>query len=509
MKQHGGTLQLEHDFAESLLETAQVIVLVLDTNGRIIYLNPYMERISGYVLQEVKGQSWFDVFLPKRDRQRIRALFSKAIGDISTHGTVNPIVTKDGREIDIEWYDKTIKDSNGTVTSLLSIGHDITVKKNSEQKINKLLKMQEIVRQVNGELINPTDEKTLFHNICNLVVSFPLIRFVWIGKLDENTREIMPFAKAGHENGFLDSFTVKYDDSVYGCGPSGTAVKTKRPCVISDVRIDDSCQPWREKALERGFLSTISIPIIEDREKVIGIINLCSSVPNFFEEDEIRLLKEVSDNIAVGMRALRLEQRVIQTIRDLENILDGTVRAISSIGEIRDPYTAGHERKVAQLSVAIARKLGFSEKQQEGIHITGFLHDIGKIAVPIEILVKPARLEKNEFNIIRTHPRIGYDILKHIDFPYPVAKAVLQHHERLNGVGYPDALNERKILTEARIIMVADVVEAMASNRPYRRALGIERAVDEIIKNRGILYDPEVVDACISILTEGFKFLNV
>jgi putative nucleotidyltransferase with HDIG domain len=180
---------------------------------------------------------------------------------------------------------------------------------------------------------------------------------------------------------------------------------------------------------------------------------------------------------------------------------------MSKIIESRDPYTAGHQQRVCQLATHIAKELGLPKDKIEGVRIASLIHDIGKIGLPTEILSKPTRLTNIEFDLIKNHSQIGYNILKSIDFFYPIAQIVLQHHERLNGSGYPNNLKGDEILLEVKIIGVADVVEAMSSHRPYRPALGIDKALEEISQNRGILYDPEVVDACIKLFKEkGFKF---
>jgi putative nucleotidyltransferase with HDIG domain len=187
--------------------------------------------------------------------------------------------------------------------------------------------------------------------------------------------------------------------------------------------------------------------------------------------------------------------------------MDAAIDTMSKIIEAKDPYTHGHQHRVCQLAVPLARELGLDEDKIEGIRIASLIHDIGKIGLPTEILSKSSKLTDIEINLIRSHSQIGYDILKSIDFSYPVAKIVLQHHERLNGSGYPNKLKGDEILLEARILGVADVVEAMSSHRPYRPALGIDAALEEISKNRGILYAPEVVDACLKLFKEkGFKF---
>ena len=174
--------------------------------------------------------------------------------------------------------------------------------------------------------------------------------------------------------------------------------------------------------------------------------------------------------------------------------------------ETRDPCAASHQRDVANLARAIATEMDFSEEQVDLIRMAGAVHDLGKISVPAGILNKPGRLTDNEFGIIQTHPEVGYAILKMIGFPWPVARIVLQHHERMDGSGYPAGLSCEEILVEARILGVADVVEAMSSHRPYRPALGIDKALEEISGNRDVLYDPSVVDACLRLITEkGFE----
>src|SRR4030042_3644975 len=173
---------------------------------------------------------------------------------------------------------------------------------------------------------------------------------------------------------------------------------------------------------------------------------------------------------------------------------------------MRDPYTAGHQRRVTILACAIAEEMGLTEEQFDGLRLAGLVHDIGKFNVPVEILNNPGQISETEFNIIKTHPEAGYNVLKEIEFPWPVGRIVLQHHERLDGSGYPQGLKKEGIVLEAKILAVADVVEAMASDRPYRPALGIEAALEEITKNRGVLYDPEVADVCARVFIErGFK----
>jgi putative nucleotidyltransferase with HDIG domain len=187
--------------------------------------------------------------------------------------------------------------------------------------------------------------------------------------------------------------------------------------------------------------------------------------------------------------------------------LDGTIEAIAMMSELRDPYTAGHQRRVSQLAVAIATELGMEEDRVQDLAVAGLLHDVGKVYVPSEILSKPGKLTSLELGLAKAHAEASYNIIKSIKFKGPIAHIVWQHHERMDGSGYPQGLPGDQIMLEARILAVADVVEAMVSHRPYRPALGLEKALDEIIKNRAILYDAQVVDACLVQFNEnGFQF---
>lgn len=222
-----------------------------------------------------------------------------------------------------------------------------------------------------------------------------------------------------------------------------------------------------------------------------------------FESGAIQYFDGILEDITERKKA---QQQVQQSLERLQKTIKEIIQAISYIGEVRDPYTAGHQRRVAQLSFEIAKMMGLRDEQYEGLTMAAFVHDIGKILVPADILSKPGKLTKPEFDMIKDHTRIGYEILKNIEFPWPIANIVLQHHERLDGSGYPSGLSGEQIIIEARILAVADVVEAMSSHRPYRPTLGIDKALEEINRNRGTLYDSDVVDACMKLFTDkGFN----
>jgi len=241
-----------------------------------------------------------------------------------------------------------------------------------------------------------------------------------------------------------------------------------------------------ETALEIGAYGYILKPFKPSEV----IINVSSALRRQKLEAESRLYRE------------HLEQMVAARTAKLEETLDGIVQVVAQTVESRDPYTAGHQRRVADFACAIAKEMEFSTDQIKGIRMAGIIHDLGKISVPSEILSKPGRLNDNEFALIKGHPQVGYDILKGIEFRWPIAQMIYQHHEREDGSGYPQKLKAENILMEAKILAVADVVEAMSSHRPYRPALGMDVAMGEILKNRGCLYDPAVVDACKTVVQD-------
>lgn len=204
----------------------------------------------------------------------------------------------------------------------------------------------------------------------------------------------------------------------------------------------------------------------------------------------------ISTDITAQRKA---EDKLKRSLELSQRIMEGTIQAMAKAVEMRDPYTAGHQRRVAKLASIIASQMRLPKSQIEGVRVAGTLHDVGKIYVPAEILSKPERLNEIEFNLVKEHPRVGYEILKNGEFPWPIAGIILQHHERLDGSGYPQGISEKKIRLEARILAVADIVEAMASHRPYRPALGINKALEEIEKNKGKLYDVAAVDICVRL----------
>lgn len=242
---------------------------------------------------------------------------------------------------------------------------------------------------------------------------------------------------------------------------------------------------------------------VTNRKKVEEELN------QYKEELEIRVadrtieLQENSKQLQFALKKReQAEEDLLGSFDRVQQALGGIIRTLALTLESRDPYTAGHQERSADLACAVAKELGLAKETVEGIRMAGAIHDLGKINIPAEILSKPGKLTDAEMTIVKAHSQIGYDIIKSIEFPWPLAKIILQHHEKVDGSGYPNGLTGKDITLEARILCVADVVEAMVSHRPYRPAVGIDFALEEISKNKGILYDSGVVDACLKLFKE-------
>jgi PAS domain S-box-containing protein/putative nucleotidyltransferase with HDIG domain len=287
------------------------------------------------------------------------------------------------------------------------------------------------------------------------------------------------------------------------------------PRIVKGVQ--PSISPVVASAIARAMRgqSAACVPL-PAAEKTVGVLTVISHRPAF-SDDEVAMLLGLANQAGLAIENAKLyedaqrelaERKIAQeelsaSVETLERTLKGAVSALAATTKYRDPYTAGHQELVTDLACAIAKEMALPEARIDGLRVAGQLHDLGKIALPAEVLTKPSKLTETETLLIRTHVQAGYEILKTIDFPWPVAEIVLQHHERMDGSGYPQGLAGDDILLEARILAVADVVEAMARHRPYRPALGIDKALEEISLNKGVLFDPAAVDACLKLITEG------
>ena len=344
------------------------------------------------------------------------------------------------------------------------------------------------------ETRNMIDLKQLASSLVSTIAQGMLSRGIYLLLPSPRTGDFATYTYSGEKNDgrmrfsahSLLTLTLKYRDGLIDC---------------NDIDIIPSLSGLPDS--DRQLLAKNQIELLlplKTEERLVGILLIGNklSVEPYSTEDR-QLLQTVSKEVAISIENARRYENVQREHEELQKTMEGIIHAMSLTIETRDPYTAGHQRRVAELACAIAKEMGLSQWHIEGMRIIGLLHDVGKLVVPAEILSKPGPISQYEFSIIKTHPEVGSEILKGIDFPWPVTQAILQHHERLDGSGYPTGLSGKNIILEAKVLGVADVVEAMSSHRPYRPALGLDSALQEISKERGVLYDAEVVDACLRL----------
>jgi len=375
---------------------------------------------------------------------------------------------------------------------------------NDRRILHTIIACQEVVSksQTNSDLLQKT---------CDVLVKIGGLQMAWIGIIKGEIIE--PQAQAGKVDGYLKSINLTCDkNDEMGC-PAAMAVRTGESYLVEDILRHPTEKSWKPEALRRGYASVLSIPLVK-KQQSFGSICLYAGEAGFLAKSNAEYFLTIADNLVNSIDALnmrneryRAQYELNKTLEKLRWTLGAVIQALENAVEVRDPYTLGHQRRVADLARTIATKMNLSKDRIDGIRIGGILHDIGKIYVPAEILTKPRRLTEVEFNLVKTHPQVGYDILKKIEFPWPIGQIILQHHERIDGSGYPNGLKDKDLLLEAKILGVADVIEAMASHRPYRAALGVDVALEEIKNKRGILYDPEVVDISIGLFKDhGYTF---
>lgn len=385
---------------------------------------------------------------------------------------------------------------------VLGIVRDITERKQHELAMQRSNRALRTISAGNEVLIHATEEGQLLQDMCDVAVRVGGYSMAWIGYTrDDAGKTIAQMAQACAGKACPVLLPLTWDRAQHEFCPAGQAIISGSPRVVQDILSDPETNPWRENVKQFGFASCIALPLM-DGDRAFGALVLFDERKDVFDADEVQVLEEMSGDLAFGILTLRVKAAHREHEQRLQKNMLQTVEAIAGIVEMRDPYTSGHQARVADIAKEIACQMKLPEEQTQAIHLAGLVHDLGKIRIPAEILSKPSRLTEVEYSLIKMHPQAGYDILKGIDFSWPIAEMVLQHHERMDGSGYPQGLKGEEILPGARILIVADVVEAMSSHRPYRAGLGIDTALAEIVRGRGTHYDPQVVDACVALFRE-------
>ena len=408
-----------------------------------------------------------------------------------------------------------LRNAQGNAIGMLGIYDDITEHKRAELSLHNANRALRAIGACNEAMFRSLTETELLNAICTLIVEIGKYRMAWIGYAQNDAeKSVKPVAMHGIEQGYLDDRKFSWDDQIpAGRGPTGNAIRAGKSQINQNFLTNPALGPWREAALQRGYQSSIALPLA-DAKGVFGALMIYAPEADAFNTEEVVLLEELSKDLSYGIETLRTrterdriaEENQRQILAQQQSLKD-FIKAISSTVEMRDPYTAGHQYRVSQLAVAIGREMGLSDGAVSGIELAAIVHDLGQINIPAEILCRPGKLNEYEFMLIKQHPQTGYETLKDIQFPWPIATIVRQHHERLDGSGYPQGLKGDQILLEARIMSVADVTEAMLSHRPYRPARKMDDIIAELESGSGTLYDKTVVDACLTLLREiGFTF---
>ncbi|MCW8888083.1 MAG: PAS domain S-box protein, partial [Gammaproteobacteria bacterium] len=500
------TLDKERMRAQSYLDIAPVIMLVLNIQGEITLINRRGSEVLGYQEDELIGQNWFKFCIPQYLRDHMQLIFEEIIqGDSELQDHLEyAVITKSGEERLIYWYNSVHRNQNGEVTALLSSGEDITERKESEKSLLHLNQMLQTTQACNEALVHATEEPVLIQQICDILAKHSDFSLVWVGLSGPAINdETTIYSSDNCES--IELFNSNWHEEEGPC-PAKEAIRTGKIQVIHASDKEPTFQAYRDKISSIGCFSLAALPL-QNKGQSLGIMMVYSYKADVFDRPQVNLLEELSNDLAYGITSIRLHAERDHMGQRLERNLLQTVEAIAHTLETRDPYTAGHQRRVTELSIAIAKEMGLDEQQIEGIRFGATVHDIGKIHIPAEILNRPGRLNEMEFGIIKTHAEVGNNIIKDIEFPWPVSEMIYQHHERLDGSGYPRGLKGDEIILEAKVLAVADVVEAMSSHRPYRAGLGIDAALDELKKNRGKFYDPEITDVCIKLFQENlFQF---
>ncbi len=387
---------------------------------------------------------------------------------------------------------------------------EIAERRQAEEALRRTSRALRTISASSMTLVRAAEEEQFLADMCQAVVDQGGYRLAWIGyKEHDEARSVRQVTCACCGGGCPTVPRMSWALNADGQNPASLALRLGTPQIAKDILADPQHVSWRGYALECGFASSLALPLKGDGDEAFGVLNICAAEPGGFDGDEIRLLQDLASDVAFGVLSLRtrqqrdhLERANIRSLQRVKEALLGTVGAVGRMAERRDPYTGGHQSRVARLACAMAEELGLASDRIEGLRIGAMIHDIGKIAMPAEILNRPGRLTAPELEILKSHAQVGYEIIKDVSFPWPVAEMVLQHHERLDGSGYPRSLKGDEICPEARIIGIADAVDAVCAHRPYRAAKGLEKALAIIAAERGRGFDADAVDACLRLFRE-------
>lgn len=473
--------------------------------GTILDVNPRAEELSGYCRQELLGMN-IALLHPEEERERVRKEYLRADKEPTPHPGLH-LLRKDSQRIPLRSFSSKALIQNGQSIVVLDC-RDITDRVVSEHQLatqNWALRAYASTALALGQV--HSSEGQLLQSICTAITDESVYPLAWIGIAEDSPgKPIRITASAGRAVEYLDDMHLSWsEDVIGGQGPAGICIRTNELQIMEDYETSDSVLPWRERTRKFGIRSAVAIPVtIEGGWR--GVLVVYAAEPNAFEPIAMDVFQDLARQIAFGVRAIEQEksleterQRTSRMQKQLAEALSAMVEPIVLAMEMRDPYTAGHQSRVADIACAMGREMGWAEDRLQGLRIAAQVHDIGKISIPAEILTKPGKLNDAERAMINQHSETGYTILKDIPFPWPIAEIVRQHHEKMDGTGYPLGLKGDEILPEARVLAVADIVEAMTCYRPYRPGIQLDTVLEYIEKDVDGQLDPEAVRVCLDL----------
>lgn len=473
--------------------------------GKIVDVNPNTEQLTGYSRQELLGMHIGQLH-PEEERARIAAEYLQPNKGAVPHPGLH-LLCKDGRQIPLRSFTSKAIELDGKAVVIVDC-RDVSDRVEHENKLaaqNWALKAYASSAFALGG--THTSEDQLLQSICAAITGESVYPLAWIGIAEDGPgKPIRIAAVAGSAVEYLKDAQLSWSEDVpVGRGPAGTCIRTQQEQIVEDSETSNIYSPWRAMARKYGLRSCVSIPLsVEGGWR--GMLAVYAGQVNAFEPIALDVFRHLARQIVFGVRAIdqekklqseRLRTSVMQ--KQLTEALSAMVEPIVLAMEMRDPYTAGHQSRVAEIACAIGRRMGWTEDRLQGLSIAAKVHDIGKISIPAEILTKPGKLNDAERAMIRQHSETAYTILKDIPFPWPIAEIVRQHHEKMDGSGYPLGLKGDEILPESRVLAVADIVEAMTCYRPYRPGIKLHLVLQQIEKDAGIQLDAEVVGVCLDL----------
>ena len=462
-----GKLQLSEERYQFLVQNSPDIIFTLDSDGKFSFINESVRNVLGYSSQQLIGKPYAKIVHPE-DHEKADSLFSNGLEKHrslkSSEIRLKPKSSRrespsHSRNVIVEMrirgiYDRFQPNAEDLFRGTYGVAQDITARKQAEEEL----------------MLQKAHFQQLFENSPEAIAI-----------LDHSDRIL------NANRGFEELFGYTIEECKNQCikeliVPKKLISEASR---LSQIVMSNGIAQHNETVRKRKDGSEVNVAVL--------------GYPIHFQGSQVGVYAIYSD---ITERK-KSEKTIQSTLKKLRKAMGGIIHVMVSTVEARDPYTAGHQQRVAELARTIAQEMGMSKEEVDGIRIGGSIHDLGKIKIPAEILSNPGRITDAEFSLIKTHPEVAYGILREIEFSRPVAEMVYQHHEKINGSGYPRGLDSDEILPEAKILTIADVVEAIASHRPYRPALGMKIALDEITSNRGVLYDAEGVDACLRVFAQN------